>query len=127
VTLAEKLSLILSMDGHAEPSDFSAREFHTQTKSKGKAKTKDKGKEKDGKVKKPNPSQSTKLRGRDEDFPEVRMSKTIAWLLRHQAENEGLMMRSDGTVKVADIVSLICESTSWSPLLLFSFSFSTLK
>ena len=113
------------MDEHPEPSDFSAREFHAQVKSKGKAKAKDKGK--GGKNQKPIPSQSTKLRGRDQDSPEVRMSKTITWLLRHQAGNEGLVMRSDGYIRVADIVSRLILRIYWLVFIILSFSFNILK
>jgi 2'-phosphotransferase len=67
--------------------------------SKGKAKEKTTGK------KNQKPSQSTKLRGRDHDSPDVRISKTLSWLLRHVADAEGLEMRTDGYVKVSEIVS----------------------
>lgn len=53
---------------------------------------------------KPTPSSSTKLRGMDKDPLEVRVSKTISWLLRHGAQGEGLPMRPDGYVKVVDLV-----------------------
>jgi len=79
-------------------------------RSRGKAKAKG---DKDSRISsntkknppKPGPSQSTKLRGMDRDSPEVRVSKTISWLLRHGAQNEGLEMRKDGYVKVTDLVS----------------------
>ena len=71
----------------------------SQTQSKGKAKARPRGK---GKEK---PSQSTKLRGRDHDSPDVRLSKTITWLLRHGADSEGLEMRADGYVKVSEMVT----------------------
>lgn len=54
---------------------------------------------------KPNPSRSAKLRGMDKDPLEVRVSKTLSWLLRHGAQGEGLPMRKDGYVKVTDLVS----------------------
>lgn len=53
---------------------------------------------------KANPSKSTKLRGLEKDSPEVRISKTLSWLLRHGAQDEGLVMRKDGYVKVVDLV-----------------------
>jgi hypothetical protein len=53
---------------------------------------------------KPNPTSSNKLRGLEKDSPEVRISKTLSWLLRHGAQGEGLPMRSDGYVKVVDLV-----------------------
>lgn len=34
-----------------------------------------------------------KLRGRDSDTPDVRLSKTLSWLLRHGAKGKGLVMR----------------------------------
>ncbi|KAM6496871.1 Phosphotransferase KptA/Tpt1 [Amanita muscaria] len=39
------------------------------------------------------------------DAPEVRLSKTISWLLRHGAKSEGLAMRTDGCVKVEDLLA----------------------
>ncbi len=48
---------------------------------------------------------SEKLRGNPaRDSPEVRLSKTLSWILRHGAKGEGLAMRSDGCVKVTDLV-----------------------
>jgi 2'-phosphotransferase len=73
-----------------------AREFQ---KSKGKGKGK------------PTPK-STKLRGLEKDNPETRVSKTITWLLRHGAANEGLAIREDGYVLVDELVSLILSSSS---------------
>ena len=46
------------------------------------------------------------LRGRPKDSPEVRLSKTLAWILRHGAKSEGLYMRPDGYVRVSDLVRL---------------------
>lgn len=43
-------------------------------------------------------------RGRNED-PEVQLSKTLSYILRHGAQREGLSMRSDGYVKLEDLVS----------------------
>ncbi len=48
--------------------------------------------------------QSSKQRGLPRDSPQVRLSKTVSWLLRHGAASEGLSMRSDGYVKVTDLV-----------------------
>ncbi|KAL0572071.1 tRNA 2'-phosphotransferase [Marasmius crinis-equi] len=56
----------------------------------------------------PKPKQnqpSSKLRGLPRDSPEVRISKTLSWLLRHGAQSEGLAMRPDGYVKVTDLLS----------------------
>jgi len=52
-----------------------------------------------------NAGAATKLRGLPTDSVEVRVSKTVSWLLRHAAEKEGLVMRKDGYVKVDDLVS----------------------
>lgn len=49
-----------------------------------------------------------KQNGRPTDSPEVRASKTLAYILRHGAEKEGLAIRSDGLVKLADVVSGGC-------------------
>jgi 2'-phosphotransferase len=48
----------------------------------------------------------SKLRGLEKDDADVRYSKTLAYLLRHGAEKQGLPMRKDGYVRVIDIVSL---------------------
>ncbi|KAJ4470152.1 KptA family-domain-containing protein [Lentinula aciculospora] len=47
---------------------------------------------------------SGKLRGLPKDSPAIRLSKTLSWLLRHGAQSEGLAMRADGYVKVADLL-----------------------
>lgn len=57
------------------------------------------------------------LRGLPKDSPDVRYSKTIAYLLRHGAEKEGLPMRRDGYVKVHDLVSGAGKSNHDSLLL----------
>lgn len=48
----------------------------------------------------------TKLRVLREDPPEVRLSKTVTWILQHGAKSEGIFMRPDGAVRVSDLVSL---------------------
>ncbi|KAJ7889229.1 KptA family-domain-containing protein [Mycena leptocephala] len=48
---------------------------------------------------------SEKLRGLPKDSPEVRVSKTLSWILRHGAKSEGLAMRPDGYVKVTDLLA----------------------
>ncbi|KIM44794.1 hypothetical protein M413DRAFT_442760 [Hebeloma cylindrosporum] len=73
---------------------------NTARKSKGKAKAQGGS----AGQKKASPSTSTKLRGLDKDSPEVRISKTLSWLLRHGAQGEGLAMRKDGYVKVVDLL-----------------------
>ena len=59
-------------------------------------------------VKRPNPGNSGNkpLRGRPADQEDVRISKTMSWLLRHGAKSEGLYMRQDGYVRVNDMVCL---------------------
>jgi len=51
-----------------------------------------------------NQKRGGKLRGQERDSPEVRLSKTLSWILRHGAKGEGLKMRPDGYVKVTDLV-----------------------
>ncbi|VDC03338.1 unnamed protein product [Peniophora sp. CBMAI 1063] len=46
-----------------------------------------------------------KLRGLPNDSPEVRLSKTLSWLLRHGAQSVGLFMRPDGYVRVDDLLA----------------------
>lgn len=50
------------------------------------------------------------LRGHPKDSPEVRLSKTLSWILRHGANSEGLYMRPDGYVRVSDLVRVIFRS-----------------
>lgn len=45
------------------------------------------------------------LRGHSKDSPEVRISKTLSWILRHGAKSEGLYMRPDGYVRVSDLLA----------------------
>jgi 2'-phosphotransferase len=45
---------------------------------------------------------------RPDDPPDVRTSKILAYILRHGAEKEGLAIRSDGFVKLNDVVCLSC-------------------
>ena len=44
------------------------------------------------------------LRGLPTDSPEVRLSKSISWILRHGAKSESIYMRPDGYVRVTDLV-----------------------
>jgi len=44
-------------------------------------------------------------RGTNRDTPQVRLSKTISWLLRHGAKADGLPMRTDGYAKVEDLLA----------------------
>ncbi|KAI8985531.1 KptA family-domain-containing protein [Trametes punicea] len=45
-----------------------------------------------------------KLRGLPKDSHEVRISKTLSWILRHGSQSEGLAMRPDGYVRVNDLL-----------------------
>jgi hypothetical protein len=54
-----------------------------------------------------------KKRGLPKDSPEVRNSKTLAWLLRHGAQLEGISIRPDGYVEVRDLVSLLHLFETW--------------
>lgn len=47
------------------------------------------------------------MRGHPRDEEDVRISKTLSWLLRHGAKTEGLNMRTDGYVQVQDLVSFM--------------------
>ncbi|KAI9067962.1 hypothetical protein FKP32DRAFT_1698795 [Trametes sanguinea] len=47
---------------------------------------------------------SAKLRGLPKDSPEVRISKTLSWILRHGSQAEGLAMRPDGYVRVNELL-----------------------
>ncbi|PAV19632.1 trna phosphotransferase 1 [Pyrrhoderma noxium] len=47
-----------------------------------------------------------RLRGTPRDELEVRISKTLSWVLRHGAKKEGLFMRPDGYVRVKDLLAL---------------------
>ncbi len=105
---SEKFSALSISENAGSSESQSKRELHlTSAQSKGKAKAKSSGN------KKSNAPQGTKLRGRDNDSPEVRTSKTISWLLRHGAENEGLPMRSDGYVRVTDMACTTTLLTSY--------------
>lgn len=46
-----------------------------------------------------------KLRGLPKDSHDVRISKTLSWILRHGSQSEGLVMRKDGYVRVDELVS----------------------
>lgn len=41
---------------------------------------------------------------RPPETPDVKASKGLAYILRHGAEKEGLHIRSDGYIKLADVV-----------------------
>jgi 2'-phosphotransferase len=44
---------------------------------------------------------------RPNDSPDVKASKALAYILRHGAEKEGLDMRSDGYIKLNDVVRVL--------------------
>ncbi|KAH7908592.1 phosphotransferase KptA/Tpt1, partial [Hygrophoropsis aurantiaca] len=46
-----------------------------------------------------------KLRGSDRDAPDVRISKSLSWLLRHGAKTAGLQLRADGYAKISDVLA----------------------
>jgi 2'-phosphotransferase len=49
----------------------------------------------------------SKLRGNPaRDSPDVQLSKTLSYLLRHGAEKEKLPIRDDGYVRVRDLVRM---------------------
>jgi len=48
---------------------------------------------------------SAKPRGLPTDSPEVRLSKTVTWILRHGAEQEELELRPDGYARVQDLLN----------------------
>ncbi|GJE91295.1 RNA 2'-phosphotransferase [Phanerochaete sordida] len=47
---------------------------------------------------------SGKQRGLRTDSPEVRLSKTVTWILRHGADQEGLQLRPDGYARVQELL-----------------------
>lgn len=51
--------------------------------------------------------QRKKMRGLPKDSIDVRISKTLSWILRHGAKEVGLAMRPDGYAEVTDLVSVI--------------------
>ncbi|KLO17992.1 hypothetical protein SCHPADRAFT_820636 [Schizopora paradoxa] len=55
---------------------------------------------------KPVQKPSGKLRGNPRESEEVRISKTLSYILRHGAKSEGLRMREDGYVQVRDLLTL---------------------
>ncbi|KAF8449331.1 KptA family-domain-containing protein [Boletus edulis BED1] len=48
---------------------------------------------------------SPKPRGHPRDSPDVRISKSLSYLLRHGAEKAGLNIRQDGYAKVSDVLA----------------------
>ncbi|EJU03669.1 phosphotransferase KptA/Tpt1 [Dacryopinax primogenitus] len=56
------------------------------------------------------------LRGHPQDSEDVRIGKTLSYILRHGAAKEGLKMRSDGYVKVDDLVTPKLNGVGFSKL-----------
>ncbi|KAF8159865.1 KptA family-domain-containing protein [Crassisporium funariophilum] len=107
---SESLSALSVQDEKASPSNSNASK-PVRKRQPGKAKAQQRDEDSSGttnprsaQVQKPKPQSGTKLRGLDRDSPEVRVSKTLSWLLRHGAQGEGLKMRQDGYVKVVDLL-----------------------
>ncbi|EJF64054.1 hypothetical protein DICSQDRAFT_125141 [Dichomitus squalens LYAD-421 SS1] len=48
---------------------------------------------------------SAKLRGLPKDAHDVRISKTLTWILRHGSQSEGLAMRPDGYVRLDELLA----------------------
>jgi len=58
-----------------------------------------------------------KLRGHPRESEEVRISKTLSWVLRHGSKSVGLHMRSDGYVRVTELLALEkLQSVNWEML-----------
>ncbi|KAK0203100.1 KptA family-domain-containing protein [Desarmillaria ectypa] len=72
--------------------------------SKAPQKNRKSGSPKDNQGRKGSGQVSAKLRGLPQDSPEVRVSKTLSYILRHGAQKEGVPMRADGYVKVTDLL-----------------------
>jgi hypothetical protein len=49
-------------------------------------------------------------RGGRQNDPDVELSKALSYILRHGAQREGLAIRSDGYMKLDDLVSAIPEA-----------------
>jgi len=60
---------------------------------------------------KPKIGPTPKPRGHPRDSPDIRVSKSLSWLLRHGAEKAGLNIRQDGYAKVSDVVSRNINAT----------------
>jgi hypothetical protein len=54
----------------------------------------------------PKSSKPRKSRGRTADSPDVTLSKTLSYILRHGALKENLKIRPDGCVRLDDLVRL---------------------
>ena len=81
---------------HHEAKSRTFRDIHSREMNESKRPTRGK----------PVPKPSDKFRGNPREPEEVRISKTLSYILRHGAKNEGLRMREDGYVQVRDLVRL---------------------
>ncbi|KAF9266733.1 hypothetical protein L218DRAFT_955842 [Marasmius fiardii PR-910] len=99
--IAEQSSTLSSTTTATETSDSSNK----PESSKSNRNNKKKGNGSNPSSKSNQNQSSAKLRGLPKDSVEVRVSKTLSWLLRHGAQSEGLKMRPDGYVKVTDLLS----------------------
>ncbi|CAO3568156.1 unnamed protein product [Mortierella alpina] len=50
-------------------------------------------------------SSNNRNRGPRTDSPKVRLSKALSWLLRHNAESQGVTIRPDGYIKIKDVLN----------------------
>ncbi|KAG6334570.1 hypothetical protein ID866_4525 [Astraeus odoratus] len=50
-------------------------------------------------------TKGSRQRGHPRDSPEVRLSKSLSWLLRHGAKTAGLQIRPDGYARVSDVLA----------------------
>jgi len=57
------------------------------------------------KADKPKANGSARQRGRPGDSAEMRCSKSLSWILRHGAEQEGLVLRPDGYVPLGEVLA----------------------
>ncbi|KAI0085740.1 KptA family-domain-containing protein [Irpex rosettiformis] len=73
----------------------------SQQQSLNKSQAKAQGKDQQQKLK-----GGARPRGLPSDSPELRLSKTVTWVLRHGAASEGLTMRTDGYVRVDDLLKI---------------------
>ncbi|KAF9499556.1 hypothetical protein BDN71DRAFT_1441687 [Pleurotus eryngii] len=82
-----------------------SKQDHQQSDKQSKSKPAKSSQDAKGSNQKRPQQQSSKQRGLPRDSPQVRLSKTVSWLLRHGAASEGLCMRPDGYVNVADLLA----------------------
>ena len=71
-------------------------------------------------VAKDKPKVARSARGRPNDDPDVRHSKTLSYILRHGAAKEGLKLRPDGFIRVEELVR--CRLLLQRPLLTLKYA-----